>query len=618
MMARRGMLSRLRLRDEGGAVAIIFAILLVAIFTLVAYVIDIAALRADARAGQEAGDFAAIAGALALEPTTGGNPVDACIAAIQYFVANTPGTSMPASAPGQCASAFGSIPSCDVAIESEFIIGPYTVTVTYPIPNDHPLMQGRGDAGIDGGPCDRIAVQVFRNRAFLFGGILGSSQGTTEPPAVARAHSRSNSTAAVALLLLDPFGCQSVYSSGQGIVWVAPIASASLPGFITVDSAATHNQNGSPRDCSGGGEFSIDAQGSNQGKILAGGGGILPTACDPVANGQIFSYALMPGNSAADSYDPADVINCNAQYGIAPRPIAGPRITRSPIDHRYNCRSSYPDFWGIEIARCRDAGTRPAYIDTLVSQVGTSGIPAGGSITNGSFVSGVGGGGQLPAGCSNPSSAPPIVYPSGNYYINCPGGLDIGSSVTFLSPSNVVFQQNVNVNGSLCINVNSAVAVGCDNTRSSNDALIYLRNGNLTKGSQANLTLMNTFGYLHDGFINLGGGGGGNLTWIAPFGPSTLGGPSVFEDLALWAERNQSCNGANCFAIGGAAGLSLEGTFFTPNANQFQFRGQSVQSQTRAQFFTFRLEMSGQGTLRMEPDPERITLVPIAGVLLIR
>jgi hypothetical protein len=68
----------------------------------------------------------------------------------------------------------------------------------------------------------------------------------------------------------------------------------------------------------------------------------------------------------------------------------------------------------------------------------------------------------------------------------------------------------------------------------------------------------------------------------------------------------------------GQGNLDVEGTFFAPNAAPFNFSGQGNQSQARAQFITWRLLFSGQAGLRMQPDPERSTKIPIQGVTLIR
>ena len=112
-----------------------------------------------------------------------------------------------------------------------------------------------------------------------------------------------------------------------------------------------------------------------------------------------------------------------------------------------------------------------------------------------------------------------------------------------------------------------------------------------------------TFVFLANGRVSLGAGSG-PVQWVAPFGGS-------FEDLALWSESSST------HSIGGQANLTLDGVFFMPNA-QFNFTGQGQQYQVNAQFISLRLDMSGQGILRMQPDPDRVVLIPLFGVRLIR
>jgi len=598
-MMRRGWL--IRLRSERGAIAVITAILLVAMFSLVALVIDIAALRADARASQTTGDFAAIAGGLSLGASTGGSPLAACMAAYEYFIANTPGlggTPPPATA---CATFNGF--TCDAtspAKSAVITIGPYVVTITTPIPDGDVLMQGRLDPSIDGGQCDRIAVQVRRTRAFLFGGIVNATQGQSEPPAVARSAPGHDDEVTAALIILDPTGCNALRNSGIGTAWVKhsvdPNTGEILPGIITVDSNATGPKSGG-RSCentSQNGDFAIGASGASNQKIQAGG--ITATLCDPVADGLILSFALMPGENAAQAYRNGDVASC----ALAPRPTASARITRAPIDHRYNCLPSYPTYYGaVTVLPCDEAATKPSYIKNLTDLYQPSANPAG--FTN-----------AVPLyfpGCK--SKAGTTTIPPGNYYVDCsskPQGLSISDEVIFQPGSNLVMTGDLSIgsgSGKFCFNVSSCAETPITAT-TTYDRFIYFRSGDFVKQAQSSVNLMRTFVYLRSGVINFIAGSG-PVTWVSP----TIG-DANFEDLCLWSE------GSGQHLLGGQANLTLEGTFFTPNAYPFNFSGQGSGTQTKAQFFSFRMEISGQGVLEMAPDPERSTPVPLAGVLLIR
>ena len=583
-------------REDGerGAVAVTVAVMLVVLFTLLALVLDIAALRSDARASQKTGDFAAISGALALDPVLGGDPRAGCIAAYQYFVANSRVTNAPLASTA-CA-AFNGVTICNPAVEirAEIDVGPYHVTITNPVLDTSPLMQGRSEPAIDGSPCQRIAVQVRRVRGFLFGGILNATSGQTEPPAVARATAGHTDEAFPSLVLLDPTGCNALLASGQGTVWVR--SRGTHPGIITLDSSGTENSSSVPveRRCpSQPLAYTMDAVGTQNSKIQAGGDTII--GCPVINDGLIFTNALMPGQSAANAYEEIDVTNCR----LLPRPIAGPRVTRAPIDHRYNCKASYPNYFGFPVGPCRDAATTAPYIDNLRSAIGTTGVPSGFSSADSFF----------PGNCRTQPGDLPITIPPGNWYVSC-SRLVLQNSVLFQGPTNIVFEGTVSVgaSGSLCINVSS-----CADTTSGTDSYVYFRRGdreqgvpiaNFEKDAQATINLMRTMVYLDNGRISFGAGSGA-LRWISPVS-------GLFEDLALWSERGTE------HLLGGQANLTIEGTFFTPFATPFRYSGQGDQFQPRAQFVTFRMELTGQGVLTMEPDPERTNPVPLSGVLLIR
>ena len=64
--------------------------------------------------------------------------------------------------------------------------------------------------------------------------------------------------------------------------------------------------------------------------------------------------------------------------------------------------------------------------------------------------------------------------------------------------------------------------------------------------------------------------------------------------------------------------MTVEGVFFTPNANPFNFTGQGGQTQANAQFIARKLTVQGQGTLVMTPNPDRAIILPAWGAALIR
>jgi hypothetical protein len=189
------------------------------------------------------------------------------------------------------------------------------------------------------------------------------------------------------------------------------------------------------------------------------------------------------------------------------------------------------------------------------------------------------------------------INESGNWLMDCPGGFVVQDGVVTLEDGDLVFDGGVEVRSFGELHINPTPSA---------DHIVFLRGGDLVKGAQSTLTMEQIFVYLHSGVVNLGGGAGADsLIWTAPLAGN-------FEDLALWAEAPL------VFQIGGQSGNSLTGTFFTPLADPFTLTGQGGQFQTQAQFLTRRLEVKGQGEVRMTPDPDRSTRIPLRGVLLIR
>jgi hypothetical protein len=293
-------------------------------------------------------------------------------------------------------------------------------------------------------------------------------------------------------------------------------------------------------------------------------------------------YALAPGQGNARAYEAGDVTA--ARLSPTPTP-ASRRIGRSPIDWRWNCSPTGLDGTGGTSDDCRFG--RPAYVNLLRTSIGTTGAPAG----FGTYPRA----GQPDDRCQTQPSDPAINLPSGNWWINCPSGFRITNQATFGSGT-FVFQNGLEVGSSGSLTINQGTNV---------DSTIYLRNGDVTKDAQASLIMERTFVYINGGRIIMGAGTG-TLRWVAPISGN-------FEDLALWSES------AAQHDLGGQATLRIEGVFFTPNSDPFTYTGQSTQEQrVNAQFVTRRMDVGGQGTLRLQPTADRVAVLPAWGAALIR
>ncbi|CAN5911037.1 hypothetical protein BH23ACT2_BH23ACT2_25700 [soil metagenome] len=278
------------------------------------------------------------------------------------------------------------------------------------------------------------------------------------------------------------------------------------------------------------------------------------------------------------------------------------RATRAPVDWKWNCKPSYPDYRGFPIGGCEDAATMPPYIDRLKARIGTSGAPAGYQRFS-----------QRPGGGCNLSGD---VTVTGNWWVDCPNfGVPNNRTLTFAG-GNVVFQNGLSVPPNATIRFNTAnpkpslpgacrtavEAAPCIGESSEKASFAYLRNGDLDiKGTVDGRRLMV---YLSDSSaLNLSGGAGPR--WSAP-----TEGP--FTGLALWGEKNDSG-----MSITGGGAMALRGTFFLPHAT-LNISGGGAMDQQQAQFISYRLKVSGGAGLRLAPDPSTAVSLPPKAASLIR
>jgi len=599
----RRLLGKTKIDD--GAALVLIAMSMTFFIGMAALAIDLGALRGDIRADRLAADAAVTAGVAAVDPFSGGDAQQACEVAWDYLLLNLDDEGGSVSPPNCALLAGVCIPG--VAIEVPASAGPYSFLITSPVPDGHALMGSQTiNTLIDGEPCQRLGVSVERTRDHWFARVIGSASGSTNVSAVARHAAGPGGGEIVPLLILEPISCNALYTSGQGRVTVSWFMDT--PGFIVVDSDGSKTDN--PNRC-GSNSWTIDNKSTNQGWIRA-----IPTPAPASIPSVILSYALSgaAGANPVRAYDPSDPIN-----PVDPADITDPfelllpltwfrlhptpsftreRITRAPIDHRYNCKSVYPDYpldldnlglGGIPIRPCLKA---PAtHIDDLAATYGPPGPPPGFPVSNRwtDF---------YPCTVDDLTWGPATIAVAGDWWVDCPppGGLIIGNAKKVIfSAGTVVVDGNIHLKTMATLQVNP-FPVG--------DHVVFIRDGDLIKFSNSSIFLNRTMVFLQDGTIDIGAGLGG-LNWTAPL-------MGNFEDLALWAETR------DLFQLGGQATNTLTGTFFTPFADPFSLTGQSGQLQTNAQFITRRLVVKGLGVVIMHPDPDRSTPIPIREVRLIR
>jgi len=587
------------MKSDDGAALVLIAVSMMLIIGMAALAVDLGALRSDIRAERLAADAAVTAGVAESHPTSGIDAEQACEVVWDYLLLNLDDEGTPLNPPNCVPLAAPCVPGGDPTVVSASA-GPYSFDIIHPVPHGHSLMGSQAiNIQIDGVECQRLGVSIQRTRDSWFARVLGFTSGSTNISAVARYSAGSGGGEVVPLLVLEPISCDALFTSGQGKVTVSFLP-PNTPGFIVVDSDGSKTNN--PNACIGASNWTIDSKGNQNGWIRA-----IPTPSGiPSA---ILSYAV--GANPARAYDsgdltspvdPADITDPDEPpstwFRLFPKPsFVSQRITRAAIDHRYNCKLVYPDYpldvgnpglGGIPISRCLDA---PApYIDQLVTVYGgAAGISPMGISQRWTDL--------YPCRVDDTTWALPTISVSGDWWVDCPDGLIISNSkLVDFNAGDVVFDGDIDLRSFGVLRVNPSP---------SSDHIVFVRNGGeLLKGAQTSISLEQIFVFLQEGRIDIGAGAGG-LTWTAPVAGN-------FEDLALWSEASLQ------HQIGGQAGNTLTGTFFTPFSDPFVLTGQAGQFQTDAQFVTRRLEVKGQGEVKMHPDPDRTTLIPIREVRLIR
>lgn len=564
---------------EEGASLVLIAVSMMLLIGMAALAVDLGALRSDIRSDRLAADAAVAAGASSINPFTGSDAEAACETAWAYLLLNLEDEG---SATAPDCTVFSTACNPGTARQATATAGPYAFVITHPVPDGDPLMGSQAlNSQIDGVSCQRLGVSVHRTRDAWFAGMLGSSSNSTNVSAVARINPDVGEGDVVPLVLLEPRGCDALTADGQGKITVTHFNDS--PGFIVVDS------DGSGSDCNPSSPYIIETQAVGDKRWIRA----IPTPSGiPSA---ILSYALSgdPGADPSRAYSPADLTTAvvgadpadppESFFQLYPQP--GPRsdrVTRAPIDWRYNCKGGYPPYLGISIDPCP---TTPAtHIDDLIVAYGS---PVGVS-PMGSF--------QTWTDTHSCTIGAGTLSVSGNWWVNCSDFIVNGATVIF-DDGDVVFDGTVDIRSDGILEVNPSPVDEFDNHT------VFIRDGDLKNGAQTRVSMTQTFVYLENGVIDLVGET--VLEWTAP----KLG---IFEDLALWSESPDQ------HELGGQGGNTLTGTFFTPYADPFVLKGQAGQLQTDAQFLTRRLVVTGFTEVLMKPDPETSTLIPIRGVKLIR
>lgn len=598
---------------EEGAVAIVAGVSLLAMLLMAAFILDIGAVRADRTSSQSIGDMAATAAAGAFGESD--SYEEGCIAGLEYAVSNLRGVTVSAADIGSaCAGFTATCTSSTAPRTATLTASPYEITLVNPVPDDNfRIAQQDLDPDVDGAPCDRFSVEVVRGRTYIFGGLAGVFEGSTQRGAVAVTQAVPGPSDYASLIVLQRNGCQTLANTGGGQIRVFDLETTdpitgdprTYEGIISVDTV--------PSGCSGGQK--VIEQSNASGSLTE-------------ASGKIFAHALQGADAGnLRTYNPARV-----PANLNPEPIPGPLITRAPVDHLFNCMTTYPAFssthtWspsraGQPIDGCPAAAespARPPYIErlrTALSPVNT----AADATARGYGV-------FQQADCNGASGAytPADFGGSQILFMDCPisGGQRLtaaGAGLELNGFSHIIFRDGLQFDsGTIRIN---------------GPTIVYIRAGGLD-ASGASLRMRDVFAYIDapDGVTGervRTSGSSDTLAWQAPLDATpcatyTTGLPPAgcFTPLALWSNATAQ----NELAGNGNGGII--GSFFTPNGT-FRFRGSSTISTApctatpswdtvntntggvfnleAAQFFANVIDTAGGASVRMCPSPS--TTIP--------
>lgn len=641
-MSRRG-----RGRGDDGVVLVLMALLIVAMLTIAAIVIDLGQLRADRRENQTNADLAGLSAGHYLAGRASGaaassDPRGGCSAAFETLKRNVPG--FPAAAAMPCSSlpVTAKSPDCTATTPPITITAtgsaPFQVRITYPV-SDNLITDSRfagggaNDGSLSTARCERMTIEVTSTRSTFFANVIGRSSQTIASRATVRGAVGTLERVPPAFLILERTNCDafvnSVGGSSSGIIIRSP--DGIQPGLAHLDS------NGTGSNCSGSARTLVATPlpGGTPSFVVDGN----TAGTEP---GIIALNALSPGGNASYAYRtyvaPATPGPATSG-GMSVLPTAGRVVSRSPVDQRYNPSSA---------ATLSDLHT------TARNRLVAPGAPAG----------------ATPVGCVSGNVT------GTNLYVNCP---NLTNSVTFTDATTVTFSGNVGsggqtinlpqaetvvvrgrissgafyapraVNlyvgggvdmpgGSQELRVNTTSSTGCTGGTSAATRFVIF-GGDLNTGGRASICATSVYlagpltriRYTPEEEVTGGsctatlpcpkgspantitGGrllveGGGQLVLTAPnqfAGPPPAGSQGL-EDLALWTE---SPHPSEVKSRGEVDGI---GVFFFPNA-QVDFRSPALATPRTAQFIARGLNLR-QGTLEMRPASDYIT-IPVPGAL---
>jgi hypothetical protein len=665
-----------RFGGERGAVIAMFSVVLLALLTVTALVVDLGLSRQTRRSAQSTTDFAATAAGWVLagngQESVVPDPRAACIAAVDSVVANV--SDFPSAGAAEMKALCATFPN-DAAVcpsssttLSTTTADPYTLLIQYPV-DDADIARSEftgGGTQFDGDRCERIKVTIRRADPAIFSRVVGDGGRTMEASSVVRATFDREGEAVPALLMLEREQCGTIQVSGQGGIWVR--ASNNLPGMMHTDSSAYSPPCGTANNANGMNVYGTSLPSDNSPSIRADGAAGVP--------GRIQMFSLLVGGRGGylylDSCDWVDTMvpGCLGS-GLSSPPIGARIVSRRPVDVMYqeNIAAFYSSL------RTRTAWTwEQAEAAGFTVQVSGGDCNANGRVygtaTDRIFVD-----------CATFSGANVVfngreVVFAGRVSIQ--GGYQAFPNVRKLHIRGCASNAGANCAG-IDVRSNGVFAVNSGQTQTTPPATWPLQSClverpprdpsqnwtelGLLRGQLANqnnwLQMCQTSAFLSydtgtsyqpvqrttnastsgncsvirpcpantstaivgSTIPRFSSSNSNGVYWTAPNrgtdDPTPYGGDSPFEDLALWTEAIGLGND-NC-TLSGQSVLETAGVFFHPNC-EFAYGGQTSNDVPfNAQFIGRKINLSGQAILSLRPDQEDAIRIPLAGsVYLIR
>ncbi len=539
------------------------------------------------------------------------------------------------------------LPSTWAKLQATAVKGRFTIEIQsgYALPDPRfPADTALADAGTaDQGSCDNLAVIISERQEPSFVQVGGGEPTVVRIRSVGRLNSVESLDFIAALQLLELHDCNVLKTGGSGTRVIAQ-PYGGYPGTFQIDSDATGQ---CPQPI-------INGQATTGGpSIVACSTNSANADCDR----GVGSRTSRIGVYAKNFNRPDTIVGTPypSTYGDTAA-VASPRTGRKYSDLRYRENVVKLDDDAQEVLT-GNSGRPPGC--TAASLLNNNTCTGNGltwrvvqGVECGSLLSGplVLTDQNVWFNCASFNISAPLTLEAPNSYVVFTGKLSVSSTFTITDPRKLYIggeaagnKIGVDIGSGGVLKVNMGGASACSARTGPGQAnRLVIGNGKLKAGSGGVVKLCQTFTFLASGFdkvpttdgtapcsttactnytgtIDVSSGAevdlsaANEITGRLPE-EDELKTTNPFEDLGLWTEAGGATNG-----LTGGAKTSLTGVFFLPNAKPFTLAGGgTLPIALSAQFVSTTLTVTGNGTVKLVPNPEDSIPVRIPDFLLVR